>query len=313
MSKEYLFFSILLLLAICSSHMLFAQTSSANYEKSIKFLPQVSPRQLFPISINPDNYTIRLSINGGKWRNRVGIQPGILGFQSGGFSGAIAIEGFVELHDFQEQQLLSWQLWRGNIGLNSFWMWEKLNAAVGGKWRQKWLFELGWDHESQHVTDVDNFFRVFQTEDVNELLNPTLRSFEYIKAKTHLQLFSPDSLWSFYGLVGFRYFFTPVHDDVNRENKVSVETEIGVHRHISPLINLYFHYFYEHISHQQSIISGQLNPFPLRYRIWETGFSLRNRHYRELNIFFSHSNSNGRGIDYFKTYSDFGVGLRLRL
>ncbi len=302
------FFYLVLSLSIVKS-----QQPSKQKNKNVQFLPSVHIRSLYPVSIHPDNYNVRLSRTGNKWRNMIGVQAPILAVNQKQISASFAVEGFIELHDFQEDQLLSWQMWRGNIGLNSFWEWAPLNAATPNRWQRSFLLEFGWDHESQHVTDTENFFREFQNEEVSELMNPTLRSFEYIKWKLHTCFQSPNSNWSFYGVIGTRIFFNPIHDDILRENKVSTSLEIGIHRHLTSMINIYSHYFYEYISHDQNTLSNLLTRFPLQYRIWEGGIGIRNDQHRLLSIFFTYSDSNGRGIDYVRTYQEFGWGLRIRI
>ena len=261
------------------------------------------------ISIDPDGFSMVVSRIGEKWNNKIGGEYDIDFLKGKRFSFGSSIGGFVNIHNFDEGQELSWQLWRGSVGISAF-----CDFHITDKSDIK--AELSWIHESQHATDINAYTRKF-------ILNPGLydnaiaRSFEYIKLNIGYLTQFPNNNWHQSLILGYRYYPLPLGYNSNRILLNSLSLEAGVDRKIYKRFYFYSSFYFENI--YNNFIAGERNYLgdwflePFKYRILEIGLGNRNAKDKTLNLFFCFSNSNGRGLDFLQVSQSFGVGLRIVL
>ncbi len=267
-----------------------------------------------PLSIHPDFACIKLTQDSGSWKNMVGQTFGFAAAETGHMNISVAISGFIELHDITGQ-FMSWQMWRGNLGAGLYLEHKKLNRQLPLK--SKLILQTGWNHESQHVTDMKTFIAEYTNlPHPDSFNNGTARSFEYITVQLHYLLQTNNEQWNLIIRPGFRYYPQPLLADARRNQKYAFGIEAGIHRKIRKLWDVYIHGLYESINNDY-VSNGfpykyHWNKQPLLYRQIEAGLGF-NYNKKQCNLFMRYSNSNGRGLDYLRTFECVGGGFRFIL
>jgi|GEM_PF-4638546 len=292
--------------------------SDTTKTKKLKFVVGSNEARLnMPLSINPDFYCLRMGRGGAKWNNVIGNTIGLVNYENRKIKIAFTISGFIALHDFDRYQFMSWQLWRGNLGSSVFLDSPDLDKFLGKNGRL--VVELGWYHESQHVTDVVGYlYRFMDPRYVNvySFRNADIRSFEYSVAGLCYDWQTPNKNWRLFVNPRYRYF--PSSLLLNERQLIDAYSlEAGVHRKINNSIHFYIQGFYERINNnfvsKKFYYLGNWDKEPLVYQNLETGFTFQNREKRQFNIFLNYSKSNGRGLDFINVYEEYGMGFRIIL
>ena len=68
-----------------------------------------------PHSIDPDNGQLKLSQTGKKWRNMLGNTTNLVSFENRNLKAQLQSNFFVEIHDFEKGQWMSYDMWRGHM------------------------------------------------------------------------------------------------------------------------------------------------------------------------------------------------------
>ncbi len=300
-----------------TSGMATEEAPSKRIEKGIRFSALTSAHDALlqmPVSIHPDYACIKLSQDSGLWRNMVGQTFGFIKAESGQWIASTAISGFVELHDLIGQ-FMSWQMWRGNLGANLYLEHLYLNRRFPLK--SKLVLQIGWNHESQHVSDMKSFIKEYTNlPHPDSFNNATVRSFEYISLQLHYLLRTNNEKWSIIIRPGYRYFPGPIMIDAGRHQKYALSFEAGIHRRVRKLWEVYLHGFYERITNDY-VNTGYpykipWNKQPLLYRQVEAGLAF-SYNKKQCDIFMRFSHSNGRGLDYLRSMKWLGGGFRFVL
>lgn len=275
-------------------------------------LPTPNEHRLeLPHSINPDFHTFKMTRSGGKWRNMVGHNFGLVALEWPGLAVTAGPAGFVELHDFDKHQFMSWQLWRGNVGFNTYWDLKKLNQSLGKDSRL--LFSLGWFHESQHAADVPNYVTRLTNLTVFTFENGAMRSFEFYEAQVYfMQQSGPLQLLL---NAGGRYYPKPLLSTSRWHLESSFFGEIGLSGKVHQFVSLYANGYLEqvnnnfHSNEHGYILEWSAEPF--LYRKMEVGIDLHNDQKQRFQFFGTYNYSNGRGLDFVRVYQEYGAGIRL--
>jgi len=275
-------------------------------------LPTPNEHRLgLPHSINPDFHTFKMTKSGGKWRNMVGHNFGLVALEWPGLAVTAGPAGYVELHDFDQHQFMSWQLWRGNVGFNTYWDFKKLNQSLGKG--NRILLSLGWFHESQHATDVPNYVERLTNLTVFTFENGAMRSFEFYEGQLYfVQQSGPVQLLL---NVGGRYYPKPLLSTSRWHLENSVFGEIGISGKVHQFISLYGNGYFEQVNNNfysnehGYILKWSAEPF--LYRKLEAGIELHNDQRQRFHFFGTYNHSNGRGLDFVRVYKEYGAGIRL--
>jgi len=265
------------------------------------------------ISLDPDSYAIVVSRIGEKWNNKIGGEYDFDILTKKSFTAGASLGGFLNVHNFDKGQELSWQLWRGSMGISTFCCLH--NSDLSARlWDIKLRFS--WVHESQHATDLQAYIRHYIL--VSGIFNNAIaRSFEYFRVNAdYLTHFSNDH-WQFVMTLGFRYYPKPLGYDSQRILRNSLSFETGIERIIYKRFYQYFRFYDESINNAfvaaEQNYKGDWSGEPFRYRMLETGIGNRNPGNKILNVFLFYTDSNGRGLDFTSVSKTFGWGLRIVL
>lgn len=264
-------------------------------------------------SIDPDSYSIVLSEIGEKWNNKIGGEYDINIVKTQNFNFGSSIGGFINIHNFHEGQMLSWQLWRGSLGISTFFEFHNLNLSTKSK---RFIAELSWIHESQHATDLNLYTQLFIS--LPQLFdNSSIRSFEYFKLKTNYIAQSHNEKWQLILNLGYKYYPKPLGFNSQRILRNSFFLETSIERRIFKSGFIYSKFYYENIYNdfvaQNQNYKGDWNKEPFKYRIFENGIGYRDSKDKIINLFFYYSKSNGRGLDFIVFSESIGCGLRIVL
>ncbi|HYG15883.1 MAG TPA: hypothetical protein VEC12_09030 [Bacteroidia bacterium] len=274
--------TILLSLVLCISIQGIAQKDTVPFADRFTLLP-VPHRPDF--SISPDYPTIRMSNADSKWHNMLGGNVPLVEYNQSGHKGVIATSGYVELHNVAEDQLMSWQLWRGNLGLD-FYYYPRLRS-------QQHSLRLGalFHHESQHVTDMD-WYAFIYLKNPALFQNASARSFEYQALDIKHEWMLKRVPVMLYNRVMVRTFSEPMLDSATRQMLSSFTIESGIRVRIEDGFWVYTQGYYESIRNNfvaaESPYIGNWNKQPFKYLYGEVGVWLTpNRNSRSMNFYLT--------------------------
>lgn len=271
-------------------------------------------KSIIRANIDPDSYSIELSKMGGKWNNKIGGAYSVELLDNRKFNITTSLGGFVNIYDYSKNQSLSWQLWRGNLGLTALFEVKEINFILNSG---RFITELSWIHESDHATDVKGFTYHFTNLSPQDFNNGGARSFEYYKINSKYLFNSRNNKWMFNIGIGYKYFSKPQLENTKQMLQNSFLFETGIKRNIFSRGYLYSDFYYENINNSfvadQQGYTGNWNQEPFIYRILETGIGYIDNKERILNLFIRYSKSNGRGLDFTESSEVYGLGLRIIL
>lgn len=263
-----------------------------------------------PISINPDSYTLALSKVGQKWDNKVGGLYDQEIINAPKYDLNVSIGAFINIHDFSEKQLFSWQLWRGNIGLATSIQIHDINWLNK---RSSLSVEIAAKHESQHATDVTRYINTYMYIHPQDFGNA--RSFEYLQLTTEYRSSSKSNKSFMTVLCGYKYFSKPAIIGSYRILRNAFFLESGIEWKFKNngyfYSKLYVEIMQNNFISERENYQGNWNKEPFVYRILESGVYYKNKNEKLIGLFFNYSNSNGRGYDFTDTNKQFGFGLRI--
>lgn len=274
----------------------------------------LTSKNIIRANIDPDSYSIELSKMGGKWNNKIGGSYSVELLDNRKFNLITSLGGFVNLYDYSKNQSLSWQLWRGSLGLIALFEVKDINSIFNSG---RLITELSWIHESDHATDVVGYTSHFTNMSLQEFNNAGARSFEYYKVSSKYLCNSINNKWLFSIGIGYKYFSKPQLENTEQMLQNSFLFETGIKRTISRRRYLYSELYYENIKNSfvadQHGYIGDWNKKPFIYRVLENGIGYIDSKERILNLFIRYSKSNGRGLDFIESSEVYGLGLRIIL
>ena len=283
--------------------------------------PLSKGRLNLPISIHPDFPGARFGKSATFWNNRIGLGLSFLTYKSSRFNLGFTLESFVNLHDLEPGQLISWQLWRAHVGGYFYLEAPQLFPSKYGRL----VFKTGYGHESQHATDQFSYVANFMTIPPEAFNNATARSFEYFPFQLNytwtdrkgdwLFLFAPE--YKLYPRSGSGFKWVDTAWDITG----STALEIGVHRRIAgnkeTKLFAFVHGFVESIGNDfvssQNGYWGNRNGEPLTYRSMEMGLLIKHREGTRMSFFVELTDSDGRGLDFPIRHRGIGLGFKIFL
>lgn len=261
--------------------------------------------------IDPDAYSFLLSRLDGKWNTKVGGAFLVPVYQRPQFEINVSIGGFVNIHDFSEDQFFSWEIWRGNFGGTTSMTFKNIDWLPANN---RFTFSFTYSHESQHASNVFRYVQEFMTIRPEAFDNGSLRSFEYLKfGGEYFYPFFKDKL-QFSFKLGYKYFPEPLLSSTRKILQHSIFTAFGLEWNIKKAWFAYSKVYMENM--QNSFDSAQWNyrtnisQKTFTHRIAETGIAFVNKKEQSIGAFLFYSNSYGRGLDFITKTKALGVGLR---
>ena len=265
-------------------------------------------------TIDPDSYSIVLGAFDGRWNNKVGGEYDINLLNRNKVAVWASLGGFINMHDFFREQSLSWQLWRGNLGINGHIQLQ--DPQVLGK-NGRFIGIVSWVHESQHATDVYTYTNYFTNIPIEQFDNGGIRSFEYYKFKG-AYIWEPENrAWLLSASGAYKHFPTPKLKNTEQMLLSAWLFELGVEKSIYKGSYLYANYYREVMQNafvaSERDFKGSWNRQPFNFNIFEGGIGYLNAKGKLLNLYISYSDSNGRGLDFPEVSQRYGVGMRITL
>jgi hypothetical protein len=270
-------------------------------------------------SSDPDRAMLRYGILGGRWHAMAGEGIVFVGGPLGPVRAAIALEGFVELVNFTDEQPVPWESFRANIGLNTHWEAPSLARAIlppGGRL----LFALGWFHESDHAANLQRYMNDYLNEfgGFGRFDNANFSAYEYFK----LRLVWQQLLWggriTTQTAIGTRLFTPSINPGSIRGMNWAFQSEARVSVRATntfrPFVAGYFELIDNDFNAAREGFVGDLDGDPLRYKTISAGVELRAARGSIVTPEIIYSNSHGRGIDFPRFYgAEFGFRLSFLL
>jgi len=268
-----------------------------------------------PFTISPDSYAMNMGKFGKKWNNKVGGEFGVLRLLANKVNFSFLCGGFVNIHDFDPNRRLSWQLWRANLGVSSFFEYLPFSKMIGKS--SHCIIEIDYNHESQHATDVISYVDRFTYMNIYGFNNGGSRSFEFYKLQANYYSEDRSGNWVFDFNGGYKYFPQPKLVNAKRILLNAFLFETGIQRRALKRTFGYCKFYYESIQNRfvaaEMLYKGGWDKEPFQYRIAEIGVNFDSQHNQLIELFMNWQNSNGRGLDFPEIDKVFGYGFRVSL
>lgn len=264
---------------------------------------------------DPDRAMLRYGILGGRWQAMAGEGIVLVGGPLGKLRAAIALEGFVELVNFTDEQPVPWESFRANIGLNTHWEAPSLARAILPP-DGRLLFAIGWFHESDHAANLQRYMNDYLDDfgAITRFDNANFSAYEYVKLRLGWQ----QKLWggriTTQTAIGARLFTPPINPGSIRGMRWSFQTELRASvratNALHPFVAGYFELVDNDFVAAREGFRGGLDREPLRYRTIGAGLDVRSARGAIVTPEIIYSSSHGRGIDFPRFYGT-EIGFRL--
>lgn len=264
-------------------------------------------------TLDPDEPTLRFASLGGRKEAMAGGQFIVAGRRNSALDVSINLSGFIALINFDDQQAMPWQSFRGYLGVNTIWRSRWLDERLlphGGEL----YFELGFYHESDHAVSFDDFSYHFLRNPFAPFDNGNFSSFEFVKLRLRHQhrFLSGRLVWT--NALGIRAFTPSFNPGDQRELRYAVSAEtrcsVGLVRHLHAFFGLFYESLANDFVSRDNNFRFDLDGTPLRYLFMEWGIALRSRGGQSLLLSLTFSRSHGRGIDFADMRTEWGWSLR---
>lgn len=270
-------------------------------------------------STDPDRAMLRYGVLGGRWQAMAGEGIVLVGGPLGGVRAAIALEGFLELVNFTDDQPVPWESFRANIGLNTHWEAPNLARAILPP-DGRLFFALGWFHESDHAANLQRYMNDYLTNfgAITRFDNANFSAYEYFKLRLSWQQLLWGGRIATQTAVGARIFTPSINPGSIRGLRWAFQSEARVSvratKTIHPFVAGYFELINNDFVAAREGFRGGLDHEPLRYQTISTGVALRSARGSMVIPEIVYSNSHGRGIDFPRFYgTEFGFRLNFLL
>jgi hypothetical protein len=270
---------------------------------------------------DPDQPALRYGLYGLRWKAMAGDGVVLVGLTSDTLRLGLALDGFVELVNFDTGYPVPWESYRANIGLDLLAESPRLSRALLPRGGQLQL-SLGWFHESDHAANLSGYVAEFLTPrgffagSVASFDNADFSSYEYVKLRGVYR----QPLWggrlTTTSALGARLFpkaidpgtLRAMHAAVLAEGRLAVRATEGVR----PYASAYFELASNGFSARANGFSQGGEGEPLRYAIVNLGVDLVSRSGAIFSPSLTYSRSYGRGVDFPRFFGpEVGVGFTL--
>lgn len=309
-----LLLTTLLLLPALAYAERFEDSESANERRSqwMFVSPVGALFKLLP-TLDPDEPTLRFASLGGRKEATAGGQFIVAGRRSSALDVSINLSGFIALINFDDQQAMPWQSFRGYMGINTIWRSRWLDERLLPRGGELFL-ELGFYHESDHAVSLDSFSYHYLRNPMAPFDNGNFSSFEFFKLRLRHQhrFLSGRIVWT--NALGVRAFTPSINPWAHRDLRYAVSAETRCSVGLVRRLHAFFGLFYESLANdfvsRDHNFQYDLDGTSLRYLLMEWGFALRSRGGQSLLLSLTFSRSNGRGLDFAEMRTEWGWSLR---
>ena len=270
---------------------------------------------------DPDQPALRYGLYGLRWKAMAGDGVVLVGLVSETLRLGLALDGFVELVNFDTGYPVPWESYRANIGLDLLAESPRLSRAILPRGGQLQL-SLGWFHESDHAANLGGYVAEYLASRgsfaaaVASFDNADFSSYEYVKLRGVYR----QPLWggrlTTTSTLGARLFPKAIdpgsvrfmHAAVLAEARLAVRATEGVR----PYASAYFELASDGFSARANGFARGPEREPLRYAIVNLGVDLVSRSGAVFSPAVTYSRSHGRGVDFPRFFGpEVGFGVTL--
>jgi hypothetical protein len=270
---------------------------------------------------DPDQPALRYGLYGLRWKAMAGEGVVLVAAVSDTLRLGLALDGFIELVNFDTGYPVPWESYRANIGFDLLAESPRLSRALlppGGQLQ----LSLGWFHESDHAANVSGYVAEYLAprgslaEAVASFDNGDFSSYEYLKLRALIRQPLLRGRLTATAALGARLFpkaidpasLRAMHAAVLAETRLTVRATEGVR----PYASTYFELVGNGFSARESGFAVGAEREPLRYAIVNLGVDLVTSGGAIFSPFVTYSRSNGRGVDFPRFFGpEAGVGLAI--
>lgn len=273
---------------------------------------------------DPDQPSLRYGFHGGRWRAMGGGGVALVTRESDALRIGFALDGFIELVNFNEGEPVPWESYRANIGFDVLAESPLLSRALlppGGRIH----LAVGWFHESDHAANVDGYKSSYLAPKffpggfgsiLPSLDNANFSAYEYVRIRATYR----QPLWggrlTAQASIGARIFPEPINPGSIREMRAAVLVEPRLAARITPgvrpFVSAYFELLDNDFVARDHGFQFGLDRSPLRYTIVNLGVDLVSAGGSIMSPYVTYSSSHGRGVDFPKFFAnELGFGFIL--
>jgi hypothetical protein len=273
---------------------------------------------------DPDQASLRYGLHGGRWKAMLGAGVVLVSVESDRLRLGLALDGFVELINFDKGEPVPWESYRANVGFEVLAESPSLSRALlppGGRL----TLALGWFHESDHAANQDGYIKEYLVEPSflsgKGLISPSLdngnfSSYEYVKLRAGYRQPLLGGRLTAQSALGARLFPGTIDPGSIRGLRAAVLAEarltVRVSEGVRPFASAYYELLANDFVARDHGFRFGLDRMPLRYEIVHLGVDLVSAGGGICSPYVSYSSSNGRGIDFPRFFgSEIGFGLTL--
>jgi hypothetical protein len=271
-----------------------------------------SPKTIFdlPHRIDPDEPLFEYSNFEGMWKAMIGFEMILYALESEYAHFFCSVNGFFDLHNFNTDHPVPWELLRANIGFGLFFEMPPLNTLLFPHSR---IFgELRCNHESDHILR----FLAFENEfingafSLNDLDYNNFSSFDYFKLRITYQQSAFNEQFNFFVSAGTRLFVYTNPLSLREMNwSFFTEAQVSFKPVAESNVNTQLSFFYEVINNDfisgssgQTIFAIEHNGEDYYCLIVQFAVEIKNQTGFSFIPFIKYYQGNGREADFLKEY-----------
>lgn len=273
---------------------------------------------------DPDQPSLRYGIHGGRWKAMAGAGLVLAGVESDRLRLGLALDGFIELLNFDQGEPVPWESYRANVGLELLAESPTLSRALlppGGRL----YLAVGWFHESDHAANQEVYVEQYLAPPSflpgkgwiePSLDNGNFSSYEYVKLRAVYRQPLFGGRLTAQSALGARLFPGAIDPWSVRALRAAVLAEARLAVRLSDGVRPFASAYYELLANdfvaQEHGFQYGLDRAPLLYEIVHLGVDLVGRSGGICSPYLSYSRSHGRGIDFPQFFgSEIGFGITL--
>lgn len=271
---------------------------------------------------DPDQPSLRYSFQSGRWRAMGGGGVVLVALESDALRLGLALDGFIELVNFDEGEPVPWESYRANIGFDMLAESPRLSRALlppGGRI----YLSIGWFHESDHAANLSGYEAQYLAPrslpgdfgpSSPSFDNGNFSAYEYVKIRAVYRQPLLGGRLIVEEALGARLFPEPINPGSIRlmrsailaEPRLAVQISAGVR----PFVSAYFELLDNGFVAREHGFHYGLDQTPLRYTVAHLGVDLVGAGGAVVSPYMTYSSSHGRGVDFPRFFgSELGFGL----
>jgi hypothetical protein len=269
---------------------------------------------------DPDQPSLRYGLYGLRWKAMAGDGVVLVGFASDTLRLGLALDGFIELVNFDEGYPVPWESFRANIGFDLLAESPRLSRAILPRHGRLQL-SLGWFHESDHVADQSSYAASYLAPGPSGVSsssfdNGDFSSYEYVKVRAAYRQPLFGGRVTVLSAIGTRLFPKPIDPYSLRAMRAGVLTEgritVRATDGVRPFASGYYEIVTDGFVAKDHGFAFGLDRAPLLYEIVSLGVDLVSANGAVFSPFVTYSRSNGRGVDFPRFFGpEVGFGIAI--